>query len=124
MSAHAAGSGETGATMSIAQSAAEILRNHTTLEMECIDRMYLNAYVPPLQRELGIVGFFKYHRRQLIPSSVLMGKLTEGFVKSINQFVKGGAVPVVRFSAIQLSICLAVMVASLLTMRAPPDNRA
>ena len=84
--------------MSIAQSAAEILRNHTTLEMECIDRMYLNAYVPPLQRELGIVGFFKYHRRQLIPSSVLMGKLTEGFVKSIDQFVKGGAVPVVRFS--------------------------
>ena len=31
--------------MTIARSAAEALSEHTTLELECIDRMYLNVYV-------------------------------------------------------------------------------
>jgi hypothetical protein len=26
------------------------------LEIECIDRMYLNIYVPQLQREHGLIG--------------------------------------------------------------------
>jgi len=41
------------------RSAAEILAEHVTLEVECIDRMYLNLYQPKLQHELGVVGFFK-----------------------------------------------------------------
>ena len=35
--------------MSIPQSVAEILNNHVRFELECIDRMYLNVYVPKLQ---------------------------------------------------------------------------
>jgi hypothetical protein len=35
--------------MTIPQSVAEILRKHATLEVEGIDRMYLNVYVPCLQ---------------------------------------------------------------------------
>ncbi|MGH8628603.1 MAG: hypothetical protein ACREYC_26160 [Gammaproteobacteria bacterium] len=37
--------------MSIPQSVAGILQRHVTLEIEGIDRMYLNVYVPQLQRE-------------------------------------------------------------------------
>jgi hypothetical protein len=33
----------------IRKSVAEILDHHVTLELEAIDRMYLNAYVPSLQ---------------------------------------------------------------------------
>ena len=33
----------------IRKSVAEILENHVTFELEAIDRMYLNAYVPSLQ---------------------------------------------------------------------------
>ena len=84
--------------MKIAQSAAEILKKHTTLEIEGIDRMYLNLYVPSLQRELGIVGFFKFHRGNLIPSSVLMGKLTDSFVTSVQSFVQNESIPLVRFA--------------------------
>jgi hypothetical protein len=39
--------------MSVPRSVAEVLNEHVTLEVEGIDRMYLNVYVPGLQREQG-----------------------------------------------------------------------
>jgi hypothetical protein len=39
-----------GAEMSVPRSVAEVLADHVTLEVEGIDRMYLNVYVPGLQR--------------------------------------------------------------------------
>ena len=33
----------------VRKNVAEILTNHVTFELEAIDRMYLNAYVPSLQ---------------------------------------------------------------------------
>jgi hypothetical protein len=35
--------------MTIVRSVADVLRDHVTLELEGIDRMYLNVYVPLLQ---------------------------------------------------------------------------
>jgi hypothetical protein len=32
---------------------AEVLAEHVTLEVESIDRIYLNVYVPALQRDLA-----------------------------------------------------------------------
>jgi hypothetical protein len=31
------------------------------VEVEWIDRIYLNSYVPQLQHDEGVVGFFRYH---------------------------------------------------------------
>ena len=39
--------------MSVPQSVATILRDHVTLEVESFDRLYLNVYVPTLQRVPG-----------------------------------------------------------------------
>lgn len=39
--------------MSLPHSVAEVIQEHVTLELECIDRMYLNVYVPALQHERG-----------------------------------------------------------------------
>ena len=39
--------------MKVARSVAEVLAEHTTLTLECVDRMYLNVYVPLLQRAAG-----------------------------------------------------------------------
>ena len=55
----------------IAQSVADILNHHVKLTVEGIDRMYLNVFVPRLQHELGIVGFFREHRGQPLPSAAL-----------------------------------------------------
>ena len=45
--------------MSLSRSVAEVLRDHVTLEVEGIDRMYLNVYVPALQRAGGVARFFR-----------------------------------------------------------------
>ena len=62
--------------MSIPQTVTEILRDHVTLEVESIDRMYLNLYVPKLQYEGGIASFFRYHRGATFASSALMAPMT------------------------------------------------
>ena len=41
--------------MTLPQSVSEVLRDHVVLENESIDRMYLNVYVPQLQRGAGVV---------------------------------------------------------------------
>ena len=48
--------------MTIARSAADVLADHVTLEVECIDRMYLNVYLPRLQHVEGVVSFLRGHR--------------------------------------------------------------
>ena len=58
--------------MSVSRSVAEVLAEHVTLEVEGIDRMYLNVYVPGLQREQGVACFFRFHRGNQFASSALM----------------------------------------------------
>ena len=48
--------------MTVTNSVAEVMRSKVELEVECIDRMYLNVYVPQLQHDKGVVAFFRYHR--------------------------------------------------------------
>ena len=83
--------------MSLPHTVSEILREHVTLEVESIDRMYLNVYVPQLQHETGVVGFFRYHRGQPMTSSALMAPMTRAFVAAIETFVKRRAIPLVPF---------------------------
>ena len=42
--------------MSIARTVADVLTDHLALELECVDRMYLNVYVPLLQTPAGVVS--------------------------------------------------------------------
>src|SRR6266487_1173339 len=80
------------------RSAGEVLAEHVTLEVECIDRMYLNLYQPKLQHELGVVGFFKGHRGYPFVSSALMDPISRSFVAAIHQFVEHEGVPLVHFA--------------------------
>jgi hypothetical protein len=45
--------------MSVARSVADVLRDHVVLELEAIDRMYLNVYVPHLQTVGAVVGYLR-----------------------------------------------------------------
>lgn len=83
--------------MSLPRSVAEILREHVTLEVEGIDRMYLNVYVPGLQYESGVAAFFCKHRGHPFASSVLMDPISKGFVAAIHAFAQEQAVPLVAF---------------------------
>jgi hypothetical protein len=83
--------------MNLSRNVSEIIRKHVTLEVESIDRMYLNVYQPQLQRDLGVVGFFRHHRGQAFASSVLMAEMTRRFVSSIESFAKAQEIPVITF---------------------------
>src|SRR5438552_1845788 len=84
--------------MSLPQTLAEVLQAHVTLEVECIDRMYLNAYIPRLQHELGVVGFLRKHRGHPIASSVLLQPISDAFIQGIEQFSREHGIPVVAFA--------------------------
>jgi len=83
--------------MSVSQSTsvATILREHVTLEVESIDRMYLNVYVPLLQRAVGVVSFFRHHRGASVASSVLMAAITTAFIAALEQFARTHGVPLI-----------------------------
>jgi hypothetical protein len=83
--------------MSIPQTVADILDHHVTFQLECIDRMYLNVYVPMLQSEGGVVKFFRQHRGQQFASSALMEPMTKALVASMDRFAKQQQIPVVQF---------------------------
>ena len=81
--------------MTIPRSAAAVLSGHVSLEVECVDRMYLNLYVPKLQYESGVVGFLRGHA---IASSALMAPMTRQFVSEIERFVTREGVDLVTFA--------------------------
>jgi hypothetical protein len=83
--------------MTVARSVAEVLAEHVTLEVECIDRMYLNVYVPRLQYEQGVANFFIAHRGDRFASSALMDPITKGFVADIHRFARDQGVDLVSF---------------------------
>jgi hypothetical protein len=83
--------------MSVTQSVAEVLREHVTLSVEGIDRMYLNVYVPCLQTDAGIASFFRFHRGHTFASSVLMAPISRAFVGAIEEFAAQQGIPLRRF---------------------------
>jgi hypothetical protein len=83
--------------MSVPRNVARIIQDHVTFELECIDRMYLNAYIPALQCESGVVGFFRRHRGFPFASSALMDPMTKSFVAATERFAKDQGVPVISF---------------------------
>jgi hypothetical protein len=68
------------------------------LEVEGIDRMDLNVYVPQLQRELGGVGFLRKHRGHRFASSAWLAPISDAFLKAFEAYTTEHAVPVLTFA--------------------------
>ena len=85
--------------MKLPHSVCEVLRDHVVLESECIDRMYLNVYVPQLQRIGGVVWYLRGHLGQRFASTAGVAPKTEAFVADIERFVADNGVEMVSFSA-------------------------
>lgn len=83
--------------MSLPQSVSEVLRHHVTLEVEGIDRMYLNAIVPILQTERGISWFFREHRGWAFASSALMAPMTRAFVEAVEDYARSEKLDLITF---------------------------
>ena len=84
--------------MSVPRSVAEVLKSHVTLEVEGIDRMYLNVYQPRLQTDRGVASFFRFHRGELFASSALMNPMSKSFIAAVDRFVRREQVPLITFT--------------------------
>ena len=75
----------------------DVLEDKVELDVEGIDRLYLNAYQPRLQTGGGVVSFFKGHRGARVASTTLMAPMSRAFVAAIRAFAKREGVEIVRF---------------------------
>ncbi|HYX82335.1 MAG TPA: hypothetical protein VE714_08080, partial [Gemmatimonadales bacterium] len=68
-----------------------------TLETRCIDRLYLNAYVPRLQSGGGVIDFLVRACGQKIASPAVFGQLTDAFKARLRAWATEQAIPWIEF---------------------------
>jgi len=83
--------------MSVPGSVGEVLQDHVDFEINGLDRLYMNLYVPILQRPEGVAYFFIHHRGHRFASSGLMEPMTRSFVTEIEKFASNNGIPLVQF---------------------------
>jgi hypothetical protein len=83
--------------MNLSRNVAQLQREHVRFELECIDRLYLNAYVPKLTNENGVAWFFRGHLGHRFASTKQASPITDRFVAAIGQFQTDHDVERVRF---------------------------
>ncbi|MGH7745963.1 MAG: hypothetical protein ACREQ5_14475, partial [Candidatus Dormibacteria bacterium] len=75
----------------------ELLDGHVALDVRCLDRIYLNAYVPNLQVGGQVVTFLTRQLGYPIPSPALFATLGERFRDNIKGFAREREIPIVQF---------------------------
>jgi len=80
-------------------SVGELLDSHVQLDLECLDRVYLNAYIPNLQVSGQVWQFMTGHLQCPIPSPAIMSKMGDRFRAAVTAFAEGNAIPVLRFKS-------------------------
>lgn len=83
--------------MTLPRSAADVLSEHVTFEVECIDRMYLNVYVPQLQRDLGLIGYLRGRLGCPVASTAALAPITDAFNAAVRGFARGHDIPLIDF---------------------------
>jgi hypothetical protein len=76
---------------------ATLLRDHVTLKCRCIDRIFLQAYVPKLQSVGWVCSLLRWQRKFPIPSSAAFGKIGDAYVAAIHKFANSHGIPLVKF---------------------------
>src|SRR6516164_1764212 len=76
----------------------EVLSGHVVLDIECLDRVYLNAYVPILQSSGQVVAFMTQHLGMPIPSPALMEKISTRFRRAVESFAEANGIRWVKFA--------------------------
>ena len=79
-------------------SIATILRDHVSLSISCVDRLYLNGYVPLLQAPGHIATFCRQQLNAPIASPALFRPLLERFTQAVKVFAEQRNVPIIHFS--------------------------
>jgi hypothetical protein len=83
--------------MNIAKSVAELQRENVEFELEGIDRMYLNLYVPQLSSASGVAAYFRGYKGRRFASTKEAVDMSHAFRREVLAFAQRNAIPIVRF---------------------------
>lgn len=76
---------------------AEVLGHHVVLEVESIDRMYLNVIVGRLQILEGALHFIRHQRKAKVLSTAMVEPMTRAFIQAMESFAQQHDLPLVSF---------------------------
>ena len=84
--------------MNMPHSVAQLQAENVTLELECIDRMYLNCYVPQLTSAGGVAAYFRNYKGHRFASTKQAVETSEAFRRNVFDFANRQDIPVHRFA--------------------------
>src|SRR5258708_29709738 len=76
----------------------ELLDGHTVLDVECLDRIYLNGYVPTLQVGGQVFTFLHDHRGMPVASPAVFGQIGGRFRPAVARVAEMNDIPVGKFT--------------------------
>lgn len=76
----------------------EVMANKIALDVECIDRVYLNGYVKYLQMPGGLITFIRNQLGFPIPSPIVLPPVSESFRNSVEGYAQEQGLSIVNFA--------------------------
>ena len=76
----------------------DVLDGHVKLDIQCLDRIYLNAYVPILQTSSQVVAFLSTHLGFPFPSPALFNQIGQRFRRAVESYAMDNDIPWVKFA--------------------------
>jgi hypothetical protein len=74
-----------------------LLDGHITLEVECLDRLYLNGYIGKLATGSGLMMYMRGQLGKPVPSPVVLGQVSERFREAVKAQAEREAIPFYQF---------------------------
>lgn len=84
--------------MSLPRSVADVIQEHVTLELESLDRVYLNVYQAQLQTPTAVFWFLRQFHGKGAVSSRKMKAITDRFINNIQGYADEHDVPIISFA--------------------------
>jgi hypothetical protein len=75
----------------------EVLDGHVALDIQCLDRIYLNAYVMKLQTSAQVVAFLSGHLGYPFPSPALFNQIGGRFRRAVARYADANDIPWIKF---------------------------
>jgi hypothetical protein len=75
----------------------EVLQDKISLDIECVDRVYLNGYVKYLQMVGGVINFIREQKELPIPSPKVLYEMTQSYHSAVEAFAAAEGLEIYKF---------------------------
>ena len=76
----------------------DVLTDKVGLDLECVDRVYLNGYVKNLQMPGGLINFIREQLGFPIPSPMVLAPVSEAYRVAVEKFAEEQGLTILNFA--------------------------